>query len=420
MTSRERVQAALDHRTPDKVPVDFDATPVTGIHISVVEQLRQHYGLKKELVKMHEPYQCLGKVEDDLAEVIGIDVRAANGPSTFFGFKNENWKEWRTPWGQDVLIPGQMNLTTDEKGDILLYPEGDTTAPASARMPASGFFFDSIVRQDPLPDDDDDLKIEDNLEEFKPITQDILDHVKAQAQVTNAQGVYTISNVGGTGLGDIALVPAAFLKHPKGIRDIAEWYMSTVARRDFVYEIFERQYEIAIANLARVQEHCGEMIDALFVCGTDFGTQDSQFCSVDAFRDLYLPHYRKLNEWVHSNTNWKTFKHSCGAIRGFIPLFIEAGFDIINPVQTSAKDMDPVGLKSDFGRDITFWGGGVDTQQILPFGTPEEVRKEVLKKLEIFSTDGGFVFNSIHNVQARSPIENVVAMIEAVREFNGG
>lgn len=420
MSSRDRVKDALAHRQPDRVPVDFDGTAVTGIHISVVEQLRDYYGLTKEPVKMHEPYQCLGKVEDDLAEVLGIDVVAANGPSTFFGFKNENWKQWRTPWGQEVLIPGEMNLRTDEKGDILMYPEGDVTAPPSARMPASGYFFDSIVRQDPLPDDDEDLNIEDNLEEFGPISDATLAHVKAQAQANRTAGKFTISNVGGTGLGDIALVPAPFMKHPKGIRDIAEWYMSTVARRDFVYEIFERQYEIALANLARLNEYCGDLIDALFICGTDFGTQDSSFCSTDTFRDLYLPHYRKLNDWIHANTGWATFKHSCGAVRNFIPHFIEAGFDILNPVQTSAKDMGADALKRDFGADITFWGGGVDTQQILPFGTPDEVRAEVRRKLEIFSTDGGFVFNTIHNAQAKTPIENFVAMMETVRDFGRG
>ena len=418
MTSRERVKTALLHQSPDRVPVDFDATAVSGIHISVVEELRAHYGLEKIVVKMHEPYQCLGKVDDDLAEALGTDVGCANGPSTFFGFKNENWQEWRTPWGQDVLIPGQMNTTTAEDGTVYLYPEGDLDAPASARLPGSSYFFDTIVRQEPLPADDADLNVEDNLEEFKPITDDTLAFVKSQAEALNAAGRFTISNVGGTGLGDIALVPAPFLKYPKGIRDIAEWYMSTVARRDYVNEIFERQYEIAIENLKKLNDYCGEMIDALFVCGTDFGTQDSSFCSPATFTDLYAPHYKKLNEWIHANTGWATFKHSCGSIPKFIPLLADAGFDILNPVQTSAAGMDPEFLKNEFGKDVLFWGGGVDTQQILPFGTTDDVKKEVMHKLKIFSVDGGFVFNTIHNIQAKTPTENVVAMIDTVHEFN--
>ena len=135
--------------------------------------------------------------------------------------------------------------------------------------------------------------------------------------------------------------------------------------------------------------------------------------------DLYFPHYKKLNDWIHANTGWKTFKHSCGSVPDFIPMFIDAGFDIVNPVQTSAKGMDPAFLKREFGQDITFWGGGVDTQQVLPFGTPDEVREEVRTKLEIFSQDGGFVFNTIHNTQAKTPIANFVAMMETIKEFNG-
>jgi uroporphyrinogen-III decarboxylase len=210
------------------------------------------------------------------------------------------------------------------------------------------------------------------------------------------------------------------MKHPKGIRDITEWYVSTALRPDFVEQIFSAQVDIAIPNLKKLHNACGDKIGAIFICGTDFGTQDSTFCSADTYKSLYHPHYRKLNDWVHSNTGWKTFKHCCGSIPSFMPLFIESGFDIINPVQTSAKGMDPRWLKNEFGRDITFWGGGMETQKILPFGTPEEVRREVLMKCEIFGKDGGFVFNAIHNVQAKTPVENVVAMIDAVKEFNGG
>jgi len=418
MTSRERVNASLNHKQPDRIPVDFDGTAVSGIHISCVEQLRDYYGLEKHTVKMHEPYQCLGEIEPDLAEIIGIDTRAANGPSTFFGFANEDWKEWKAPWGQTVLVPGQFTTTRSDAGDVYIYPEGDLEAPASGHMPASGYFFDAIVRQEPLPDDDDDLKIEDNLEEFGPISDETLRDVKQRVDAAWAEDRFVCTNVGGTGLGDIALVPALSMKHPKGIRDITEWYISTAIRQEFVNEIFERQYEIALANLKRLHETCGDRIGMLFVCGTDFGTQDSSFCSTDTFRSLYLKHYRKLNDWIHSNTAWKSFKHSCGSVPDFMPLFIEAGFDVINPVQTSAKGMDPAWLKKEFGKDITFWGGGVDTQRILPFRTPEEVRSEVLNKLEILGDGGGFVFNAIHNIQAKTPVENLVALFDAVHEFN--
>ena len=139
---------------------------------------------------------------------------------------------------------------------------------------------------------------------------------------------------------------------------------------------------------------------------------------METYDELYAPYYRKMNDWIHANTQWKTFKHSCGAVESFMSHFIDSGHDIINPVPCSAAGMDPQTLKDRYGDKITFWGGGVNTQQTLPFGTPEETRAEVLERCRIFSPNGGFVFNSVHNVQALSPIENVVAMIDAVAEFN--
>jgi uroporphyrinogen-III decarboxylase len=185
-----------------------------------------------------------------------------------------------------------------------------------------------------------------------------------------------------------------------------------------VHSIFEAQTDIALDNLPKVYEALGDSVQAVSVCGTDFGTQSSQFCSPSTFSSLYAPYYRRINGWVHAHTPWKTFKHSCGAIVPLLPSLIEAGFDIINPVQCSAKGMDPQFLKREFGSRLVFWGGGVDTQHTLPFGTPEQVRAEVLHRCEIFGRDGGFVFNAIHNVQANTPVENVVAMVDAVKEFN--
>ena len=219
--------------------------------------------------------------------------------------------------------------------------------------------------------------------------------------------------------GDIALVPAPFLKHPKGIRDIQKWYISTATRQDYLHEIFSKQCDIAIDNLQRAHAIMGSSIDILFICGTDFGTQSSSFCSTDTFDALYAPYYKRVNAWIHEHTAWKTFKHSCGAVEPFIPHFIECGFDIVNPVQCSAVGMDPQTLKERYGDRITFWGGGIDTQKTLPFGTPEQVRKQVMHRCEIFAPNGGFVFNSIHNLQAKTPIENIIAMLDAVKEFNG-
>ena len=194
--------------------------------------------------------------------------------------------------------------------------------------------------------------------------------------------------------------------------------MTIVDRPDFVKELFDRQTQIAVKNLETLHGIVGNLLDVVVVCGTDFGTQNSQFCSEAAFREIWMPYYRRMNDWIHTHTHWKTFKHSCGAIDPLIPDMIESGFDILNPVQCSAEGMNPSYLKARYGESITFWGGGVNTQKTLPFGTPAEVRDEVLRRCEVFAPGGGFIFNAIHNIQALTPIENVVAMLDAVHEFS--
>jgi len=417
ITGRMRVGAALSHRAPDRVPVDFGSTSVTGMHVSCVAALRRHYGLEPGPVKVIDPGAMLGEIAEDLQAAIGADTEGIRGRVVRFGFPAADWKPWRLYDGLEVLVPGGFNVTVDERGDTLMHPQGDLTAPASARMPKGGYFFDSIVRQEPF--EEESLRPEDNLEEYGPLAEEDLAHWERVARQAAARGRAVMGNFGGTAFGDIALVPGVGLKHPKGIRDIAEWYISTRSRRDFVHQVFEGQCEIALANLERIAARAGDLVDAINVCGTDFGTQTSSFCSVATFRELWMPYYQRVNQWVHRNTRWKTFKHSCGAVAKFVPEFIEAGFDILNPVQCSAAGMDPGELKSRYGDRIVFWGGGVDTQQVLPFGTPQQVREQVLERCEIFARNGGFVFAAIHNVQAQTPVANIVAMIEAVLEFNG-
>jgi len=417
MNSKERVKATINHQPPDQIVVDFGATAVTGIHVLAIEKLRRHFGLAWKPVKVTEPYQMLGEVDNELLELLGIDTIGITPMNNMFGFANENWKEFKTFWGQEVLVPEKFTTIYDHNGDLIIYPEGDTSVKPSAKMPKTSYFFDSIIRQEPI--DDDKLDVADNLEEFEPVSDKVLNYWRTKiAEVENSDKAI-VANFGGTALGDIALVPAPFLKNPKGIRDIAEWYMSTMMRPDYVHTIFEKQTELAIENLKRYFEVVGNKIDVLFLCGTDFGTQDSTFCSPDTFDELYKPYYRRMNDWIHANTTWKTFKHSCGAVETFMSRFIEAGFDIINPVQINAKGMEPKHLKETYGDKLVFWGGGVDTQIKLSFGTPAEVREQVLRQCEILSKNGGFVFNTVHNVQANVPEANLIAMVDALREVRG-
>lgn len=413
---RQRVLDALNHRQPDCVPVDFGGTAVTGMHVTCVAALREYYGLEKRPVRVHEPYQMLGMIDEDLRDALGIDVIGVFPRNTMFGFATEDWKSWRFH-DLEVLVPRDFNISIDVNGDTLIYPEGDMSVTPSGRMPSGGYFFDSIMRQEPI--DDERLNPQDNMEEFTPISDQDLAHFVRSVEEAAASGLGVIATFGGTAFGDIALVPGLNLKHPRGIRDITEWYISTSARQDYIHQVFHHQCEIAIENLKRIHDAIGNSIDAAFICGTDFGTQTSTFCSVNTFRSLYFPYYKQVNDWIHAHTDWKIFKHSCGAVSKLIPSMIEAGFDILNPVQCSAAGMDPQMLKETFGDRVVFWGGGVDTQKTLPFGTAAEVREQVLRRCEIFAADGGFVFNSIHNAQAGTPLENIIAMFDAVREFNG-
>jgi len=414
-SSRENFIKTINHQQPDRVVVDFGTTGVTGIHVLIVEKLRQYYGLEKKPVKVIEPYQMLGEVDSELIQAMGIDVIGLFGAKNMFGVPNENWKLHKTLWGQEVMFPGNFNYTFNSNGDILMYPEGDTSVPPCAMMPKTGYFFDALDRQKPV--DDSLLNVEDNLEEFGHVTQQDLEYWKNKVDALEDNSKAVIATLGGTALGDIALVPAINLKHPKGIRGVEEWYISTLIREDYVREIYDRQTDIAIDNLKLLHQVIGCKIDVVFTCGTDFGTQNSTFCSPETFDSLWLPYYRKVNDWIHQNTNWKTFKHSCGAVEPLMKHFIEAGFDIINPVQINAFGMDPRKLKKEYGDKLVFWGGGVDTQGAFAFGTPAQVKDQVKMQCEILNNNGGFVFNTVHNIQANVPFENVVAMLETLKEL---
>ncbi len=415
MNSRERVLLALNHQQADRIPLDLGGCGQTGMHVSTVYALRQALKLDPPgtPVKVVEVFQMLGEIKPDLRDALNVDVVGFGGSLNFFGFKNENWKPWTTFDGTPVLVPELFNTEPNENGDIVMYPQGDRSVPPSAKMPNGGYYFDAIMRHGPA--DETRLNVEDNLEEFGPISDAELAHLKREATALYTQTDKAVVMVlGGMAFGDIALVPAPMLKAPKGIREITDWYMSTVTQQDYVREVFERQCEIALGNLPKIYAAVGENVNVAWMSGTDFGTQNNCFISPKAFRSLYKPYYKRLNDWIHQNTGWKTFIHSCGSILPLIPDIIDAGFDILNPVQISAANMDPTVLKERFGDQITFWGGGIDTQQVLPFGTPDQVRAQVRETMRIFGKGGGYVFNPVHNVQARVPIENLLAMYETV------
>ncbi|MGZ4965174.1 MAG: uroporphyrinogen decarboxylase family protein [Limisphaerales bacterium] len=416
MTSRERLQATLNHRQPDRVCVDFGGTWISGIHTSIVHQLKQKLvGPSASPPRVHEPYQMLAEVDAELRQALGVDVIGIWPRKNIFGYEASGWKPFTLFDGTPCLVPGSFNVSPATDGGWLMYPEGDTSAPPSAHMPKDAYFFDTLIRQEPV--NDEQLNPEDNLEEFGLLTAQDIAHFERQKEWIDkdGKGIGVVLLAPGTAFGDIALVPAPFLKHPKGIRDVTEWYMTTAARQDYVHAIFSKQCEYALKNLETLINMFGDRVQAVVTTGTDFGTQNGLFISLQSYRNLFKPYHKKLNDLIHQKSKWKTFIHSCGAVAPLIPEFLEAGFDILNPVQCSAAGMDAAQLKKNFGRDIVFWGGCVNTQHTM-YQTPDAVYREVRQRIDIFNEGGGYVCNAVHNVQGNSPIENVLAMFRAIRD----
>jgi hypothetical protein len=417
MTSRERVIAAINHRQSDCVPVDIGGCGQTGINASTLYRLRKACGLPEHPVEICEPMQLLGTVEPDLLNKLGGDVVPLWNRSNMFGLTGPKKKRWNMGDGTPTLMPNDFEYDVAENGYTFVYPLGYRDAPYSLHMAGGSTFFDNIYRS--LPVDEEGLTpVEDYKDTYTLASGEDCVYWEKESKRLYEETDFAIMGIkGGMGLGDVAEIPGPWVKNPKGIRDIEGWLVAHVLHPEYVRAVFEYQTEIALKNLEMYRQAVEDRIQVIWLSGTDFGTQCGLMQSKEVFLDLYKPWYKKVNDWIHQNTSWKIFYHSCGAVEPLINDFIDMGTDILNPVQCSAAGMDPRYLKDTYGKKIVFWGGGVDTQKTLPQGTPEEVRKQVRERLEIFSAGGGFVFAAIHNILAKVPPENVIAMFDAVREY---
>jgi len=414
MNSRERVLAALSHEETDRVPVDLGGAVVTGIHAAALDRLRKALGLEYRPVKVYEPMMMLGTVERDVLEAVGGDVVGLNAPGTLLGYRNEDWKNWALPDGTPVLMGGGFECTRDGDGTIYAYPQGDRSARPSARMPADGLYFDNVTRQEDLTDHDFDAR-RDYADQYSVFGEEDCRYYDDTSRALYEDTDYAVfGNFFLGGVGDIFHIPGAWLKNPKGIRDLEEWIVAHYEHPAYVKEFFDMQTEITLRNLALYHQAVGDRLVAIAVSGTDFGAQEGLLISPDCYREFYKPYHRKFNDWVHRNTPWKVFFHSCGAVGELMEDFIEIGVDIINPVQVSARGMEAATLKAAYGGRIVFWGGGVDPQKTMPFGTPAEVAEETRRNAAIFSGGGGFVGAAVHNIQGPTPVENILAFFRSI------
>ena len=419
MTSRQRIIDAINHRQPDRVPVDLGATGQTGMNASTLYRLRAALGLEEYPIEISEIFQMLGKIDEDMMTYAGADIIGLNNPSNMFGVPDGPLKPFTMPDGTPTLIAQGNEYDIKDDGSVYMYPQGNRSVGPSGHMPANGSFFDNINRA-PAFDEDDLTPAEDFKDDFGILNDETARYLEKKSKLLYEGTEYAIiGNLGGAGLGDSAMVPGPHVLAPKGIRSFEDWLMAHMLYPEYIEEVFEMQTQAMLKNLEIYRQAVGDRIQIVWISGTDFGTQNGEFFRLDVFRELYKPYYQRINDWVHKNTPWKTFFHCCGSIVNYLDDFVEMGVDILNPVQLSAKGMDPHMLKEKYGDKLVFWGGGVDTQQTLPFGTPEEVKAQVKERLEILSKGGGYVFAPIHNVVAKTPVENLIAMYEAVKEFNG-
>ena len=401
MNSRQRVLTALAHREPDRVPVDLGATRVTGITAVAYNRLKAHLGLAEGSTKVFDISQQLAEVEEEILERFGVDVIPLNRVQTGFEIMNWAWKGWRLPDGSPCLVSTEFDPVREEERDRsswALVRDGVVVA----RMPARSFYFTRVHHPLAGAITKEDI----DAYPWPTISDEELAHLRRRARHLYENTDYAI--VGEFG-GNI-------LEWGQDLRGWDVFLMDLVIHKDLAHHLMDRMVECWLRNLERYLEAVGDYIQIIQM-GDDLGTQHGPQISPQLYREMIKPRHQRVYSTVKEQSDIYVFLHSCGAIFDFIPDLIEAGVDILNPVQTSARGMDPVALKREFGHRITFWGGGCDTQRVLPRGTPEEVREDVRERLRVFAPGGGYVFAAVHNIQPDVPPENLVAMFQAVREF---
>ena len=391
MNSRERVLLAINHQEPDRVPIDFGGTRQSGIAAATYHRLKQLLGVHSP-TRVFDVFQMLAEVERPIRERFGADVIGLYRPSVAFGIRNENWKPWQLLDGTPVEMPGGFQPVIEPSGDIVLLRDQIPIA----RMPQDGFYFDRLETYPGAAHVD--------LQTFPP---PLLSEEDCEFYRQQAEALYQ-----NTDLAVVApLGPPYELFSGLGTGNFESWIVTFATEDDYVAELYEKLVAAWLENLRRFVEAVGNRVQVLQICD-DFGTQQAPFLSVKMFRERLLPFYRRGLDWIHQHTEMKVMLHSDGALYPLIPSLIEMGVDILNPVQTSARGMDPARLKAEFGDRLTFWGASLDCQQTLPFGSPEQVAQEVAEHVRDFKAGGGYVFASVHNIQVGVPPENVVAMFD--------
>lgn len=379
MNSRERLTAALNHKEPDRVPLDLGGTIVTSIGRNAYIDLKKFLGLEVEDIKILDYVQQLPYIDEKLLKMLGVDVRmvattyATSEEQEFF--EENNYFYFYDRWGSKLRMPKR-----------------------------NGHYFDWVD----FPIKEISMEKLNNYRWPEPDSREQILKLKKRVKDLYENTGYALVGT--------AIFGGGIFEQPSRIMGMELFLSSLAADKNFADKVMEKITELYIENCRRYLEEIGDLIQ-VFAYWNDLSTQTGPMISPDVYRKLIKPKDKRLIEAIKSKTDAKVFYHCCGAVKDFIPDFIEIGVDILNPVQVSATGMDTADLKKEFGKYISFWGGGCDTQHILPGGTPKEVKAEVKRRVNDLAPGGGFVFSAVHNIQDGVPPENVEALFEAWLQY---
>jgi hypothetical protein len=408
MTSRERVLKAINFEVPDRVPIDLGGMKASGISALVYDRFKDRMGVHAP-TRVLDPRFMIAVVEEEVLQKIHADVLPVDLSGIVSAVRPpEEWIPRTMQEGTPLWFPPGTLMREEPDGDlVLLNADG---SPSTFRMPRGGYYFDDTQFNrgsgiDPAA--------------FRP--QDDIPDETLRLLEDYARRLYRMTDYallgwgfGGCFLG-LSLITDRGSNVTQGMPD--EWMVMLMTEKDTCHEMMDRSVEATISCLKLVDEALGDTCFAWGIASDDSGTQRGEFINPDLWAEMIKPHYARLCRWIHRHTRMKTFLHSCGSIAQLIPHLIDAGVDILNPVQTSAAGMDPKALKQRYGRQIVFWGGGCDTQSVLPTASPAAIREHVRQRMETLAPGGGFVFTQVHNIQATVPCENIEAMFAAAWEF---
>ena len=411
MTARECVIATIEHREPDHLAVDLGSTPSSGISAVAHANLVAHLGLADQRTLVYDVVQQLAQPSDELLDRFRID---AVDIGRTFNERPEDWHPMMLPSGIEVLVPAWFTPVHQADGAWDAFAADGTRI---ATMPLGANFFDQTTFPylDGYPDDLSGLAEVMPRVLWSGLVHSPWDHA-SETDFWAQLRARTIALRASTDRALMVVVGCNLFEWGTFLRRIDNFLMDLATDEDNVHRLLDALLEIHFATLDRVFASVGDLVDIIRF-GDDLGMDRGPLMSPDTYRTFFKPRHAALNAYVHEHTTLKTFLHSCGSIHRLLPDLIEAGVDIINPVQITAKDMEPWRLKADFGKDITFWGGGADTRVVLPQGSVDEVKDHVRRNIETFAPGGGFVFVPAHNMLPDIPPQNIEAMFEAVDEY---